>query len=31
MNIIENKEGKFKLSDNGIFLLKQPDPNDIYI
>ena len=31
MNVIENKEGKFKLSDNGIFLLKQPDPNDIYI
>tara|TARA_B110001452_G_scaffold267348_1_gene276887 strand:- start:6621 stop:7568 length:948 start_codon:yes stop_codon:yes gene_type:complete len=31
MNVIENKEGKFKLSDNGLFLLKQPNPNDICI
>jgi hypothetical protein len=31
MEIIENKEGKFKLSDNKIFLLLQPNPTDIYI
>jgi len=31
MKIIENKEGKFKVSDNEIFLLLQPDPKDIYI
>jgi len=31
MEIIENKEGKFKISDNKIFLLLQPNPTDIYI
>ena len=31
MEIINSKEGKFKISDNKIFLLQQPNPTDIYI
>ena len=31
MEIIENQEGKFKISSNKIFLLKLPEPNRIYI
>ena len=31
MEIIKTSEGEFKVSDNKIFLLVQPNPKDIYI
>ena len=31
MEIIEIDKKKFKISDNKIFILEQPNPNDIYI